>query len=419
MTTVAGQHLRADTARGRHHAGTPEGKTRVAGVDVARGVALFGMMATHVLAEFNDAGPTTATVVAGGRSAGTFALLAGVSIAFMSGGRQVVHGRARTAVSAGLAVRALLIGLLGLLLAIADANIDVILTFYAVAFLLVIPLLGLRPRVLALITAVLLVLGPLFLVAIAHAGVAYSDDNPTFTELVTDPLGLLLRLLITGEYPVLLYLGLVCAGLAIGRLDLASRRVAEWLLGGGIALAITSRLLSLILLYPLGGLDRLVGAGGFEAEDASPAMTLLWAPEQGSSWWYLALSGPHAHTSLDMVHVLGSAMGVVGACLLLTRISVVRRLVWPLQAAGAMTLTLYSAHILFLETGVLEDSPAALFLFLVVASLTFAVLWRHWQDQGPLERVVAAAATRTRRAVLARTGEPAGRGTGRSRSSGH
>ena len=37
----------------------------MAGVDVARGVALFGMMATHVLVMFDDSGPTTTTVVAG------------------------------------------------------------------------------------------------------------------------------------------------------------------------------------------------------------------------------------------------------------------------------------------------------------------------------------------------------------------
>jgi uncharacterized membrane protein YeiB len=338
-----------------------------------------------------------------------------VSIAFMSGGRQAVQRRARVAASAGLAVRALLIGTIGLLLALADTDVDVILTFYALAFLLAIPFLGLRPRVLALIAAALITLGPILLVASARAGLTFSDDNPTFTELVSDPFGLLFRLFVTGEYPVLLYLALVCAGLAIGRLDLGSRRVAGWLVGGGVALAAASRIVSLLLLYPLGGLDRLVAQGGFETEDASPFTTLVWAPEQGSSWWYLALSGPHAHTSLDMVHVLGSAMAVVGACLLLTRISAVRRLLWPLQAAGAMTLTLYSAHILVLETEVLEDSPAALFLPLVVSSLTFAVLWRRWQDQGPLERIVAEAANRTRRAVLAQVGDPAG-STGRHRA---
>ena len=72
-----------------------------------------------------------------------------------------------------------------------------------------------------------------------------------------------------------------------------------------------------------------------------------------------------------------------------------------------MTLTLYTAHVLVLETEVSEDAPGARFLF-VVCSLAFAILWRRWQDQGPLERVVAEAADRSRRAFLTRSGEPAG-----------
>ena len=48
-----------------------------------------------------DGTPTLAIRVAGGRSAATFALLAGVALAFLSGGRQAVHGRERTTVSAG------------------------------------------------------------------------------------------------------------------------------------------------------------------------------------------------------------------------------------------------------------------------------------------------------------------------------
>jgi hypothetical protein len=44
-----------------------------------------------------------------------------------------------------------------------------------------------------------------------------------------------------------------------------------------------------------------------------------------------------------------------------------------------------------------------------VCSLAFAVLWRRWQaGPGTLERIVAEAANRARRAVLTRPGDPAG-----------
>jgi uncharacterized membrane protein len=96
-------------------ADTASSRPRVTGVDVARGLALLGMMAVHVFDTFDDGAPSASTVIAGGRSAATFALVAGVSVAFLSGGRSVVQGRARSAAAAGLAVRALVIGAIGLL----------------------------------------------------------------------------------------------------------------------------------------------------------------------------------------------------------------------------------------------------------------------------------------------------------------
>jgi len=71
---------------------------RIVGVDAARGLALIGMIAVHIFDTFGPNGaPTVATTLAWGRSAATFALLAGVSLALITGGRQPVWGRTRTA----------------------------------------------------------------------------------------------------------------------------------------------------------------------------------------------------------------------------------------------------------------------------------------------------------------------------------
>jgi hypothetical protein len=79
------------------------GKPRVVGVDVARGLALIGMMATHAIAtlDVND-NPAVATVPASGRATATYVLVAGVSLAFLSGRRTAVRGQERIGVSAGL-----------------------------------------------------------------------------------------------------------------------------------------------------------------------------------------------------------------------------------------------------------------------------------------------------------------------------
>ena len=113
-------------------------KSRIMGVDAARGLALLGMLAVHIFPNFNEnSTPTIPWMVAHGKSLATFVLLAGVSLAFLTGGRHPVEGRARTAAAAGLAVRALLIGCIGLVLAYAGDNIEVILAYYGVLLSLI------------------------------------------------------------------------------------------------------------------------------------------------------------------------------------------------------------------------------------------------------------------------------------------
>jgi hypothetical protein len=380
----------------------------VVGVDVARGAALIAMMAAHTIPVLDDQGePTTTTVITAGRSAATFVLIAGVSLAFMSGGRRVVQGRERTAAAAGLVVRAVLIGVIGFALGmLGDLHgIDGILQFYAVLFLLAIPLLGLPPLLLAGLAAAVVVAGPVLLVAIAGTGLAGlgADGDPSFAGLVGDPLGVLVQLFVTGEYPVVVYMAYICAGLAIGRLDLSSRTVAARLFGAGVALAAAAQLVSALLLYPLGGMAALVARDPYGESPADTVSYLLWDPDSVvASWWYLALPSPHSHSTLDLVHTLGSAMAVLGAALLLTRVRVPARVLSPLAAAGAMVLTLYTAHLLLLASGVLADRPGVLFLVMLVAALVVAVAWRRWVGQGPLERLVALAAGAVRRCVAQR-----------------
>ena len=281
-------------------------RSRVTGVDLARGLALFGMMAKHIFDDSTDTGPTATGLIASGRSAATFALVAGLSVAFLSGGRQILTGVPRRAAAAGLAVRGLAIGAIGLLLGYAGSGIELILAYYAVFYLCSIPLIRLRPKALAALSVAFATVGPVLLLLADRLDLPDSGTaEPTFTTLVTDPGGLLCQIFLTGDYPVVVYMAYLCTGLAIGRLDLTSRRLALWLLGGGIAMTVTATAVSDLLLYPLGGLARLVDLTG---EDA---VTLLWDPEQESPWWYLALASPHAHTQLDLVHSTGSFSSVV------------------------------------------------------------------------------------------------------------
>ena len=125
-------------------------QTRLVGLDVARFLALLGMMATHLLATRDEAGdPTWVAEVFSGRASALFALLAGVSLALMTGGSRPVRGEERVARSAGLLVRALAVGVVGLLLGGIDSGVAVILVNYGVLMALGVLVVGCSARVLA------------------------------------------------------------------------------------------------------------------------------------------------------------------------------------------------------------------------------------------------------------------------------
>ena len=111
---------------------------RIIGVDLARGIALIGMAATHMLAVQNlDTGRLTAVGwLAAGRASSLFAVLAGVSLALVTGGEHPRRGRDRARASVSITVRALLIGGVGLWLAGTGTPVAVILAYYAVLFVL-------------------------------------------------------------------------------------------------------------------------------------------------------------------------------------------------------------------------------------------------------------------------------------------
>jgi hypothetical protein len=73
-----------------------------------------------------------------------------------------------------------------------------------------------------------------------------------------------------------------------------------------------------------------------------------------------------------------------------------------------MTLTLYTAHLALLSTGLLLRHPWAALAVHVAAALLFAFIWRNATEgrPGPLERLVSLAARR----AGARTAPAAGTG---------
>lgn len=367
-------------------------KLRLIGVDVARGIALLGMMAIHILPAWNDDfEPTVVWTVFSGASAALFATLAGVGLGFASGGTEPLSGALLTQARRGLALRAAIVALIGLLVAYLEPPAAIILAYYGVMFLMAIPFLGWGIRRLAAVAAAFAVAGPVFLQLVRDNLPAEDGLDPHLGTLLSDPGGTISTILFTGSYPAAVWMAFICAGMAIGRLDLRSVSVQARLLASGAGLAVATWLASVLLMGPLGGTESLIEANRGLMTEEMVTDTLTWGPDPAlttTSWWWLGVLSPYSSMPLEVLNTLGLAVAVLGAMLLLA--NRIGSALVPLAAAGAMTLTLYTAHLVMLAVGLLVDRPNVDFVVQAAVLVLFAVIWRNTRGgQGPLERVVA------------------------------
>lgn len=378
-------------------------KKRLIGVDVARGMALIGMMAIHILPSFDENfEPTLAWTIFSGVSAGLFALLAGVSLTFISGGMTPLAGRALTAAKWALAARAGIILLIGLLIAFLNPPAAIILAYYGILFLMAIPLLGSGPRVLASAALGFAVLGPILMQLVRDHLPTLDEFDPTLETLITKPAATFSVLLFEGTYPAIPWMAYICAGLALGRLDLRSHGLQVKMALSGLGLAAGSWVLSELLLGPFGGRTQLLESTPWLGAEGIRDMQ-IWGPDPTlptTSWWWLAILSPYSSTPLELLNTIGIAAAVLGGTLILANKAA--SALMPLHAMGGMTLTLYSAHLIALSTGFLLDRPEVCLAIHTVAAALFAVIWRNVTagKQGPLERLVSSGADRARRRVL-------------------
>ncbi|MFD6067242.1 heparan-alpha-glucosaminide N-acetyltransferase domain-containing protein [Amycolatopsis lurida] len=374
---------------------------RLTGIDVARGLAVLGMYAVHVGPDPAKGGVGVLFKPFEGHSAALFAVLAGVSIALMSGGRRPKQGRDRTRVALKLATRAPLLVALGLWLTSLETGYMVILAYYGACFLFAIPWLRAGAKALAIAAVVVAVAGPL-LSHLIRAQLLPRDLLFFAPDLTADDVtstGLLKAatvLVLTGTFPALTLMAYVFAGMAIGRMDLTSRSVCRRLFFGGSALAVGGYVVSWIATGPLGGMQAVYRSlepaaaqmGMTPPEFLRLHQTWIHGTPPTTSWAWELLPTGTSYTPFDLLISIGIAAAVIGGCqLLMPRFERVLR---PLSDLGGRVLSAYVLH--FVAIALLWDESDGDSIFSVlhfvefsVVALTAAVLWRKFIGRGPLE----------------------------------
>lgn len=381
---------------------------RIVGVDVARALAVFGMIAVHVgvVISGEPNGAPGWSAVFEGRSSILFAVVAGISIALATGGGSRPMGEAVRSARLRLAGRAIAVLAIGLALELMGTEIAVILSVYGVLFLLIIPFVGVATRTLVIVAAALAVGGPTLLALITSATGGAPGSGVQF--------------LLTGSYPLTVWMPLMLAGLAAGRADLQRTRTVVVVAASGAALCVVGYVSGALVagsptawltsLFPSGASASFAngavgaamsGASGINGSISRSATDLPTATDLTTAIAEAWAVAPHSGGTFEIIGSGGFALLVVGLCVLLGRR--LRTVLVPLAAVGAMPLTAYAAHVLSfavlvsplaIAPGVLDADgrSAAFWMACIAVLLVGCTAWALLVGRGPLERVTAWAA---------------------------
>ncbi|WP_328694265.1 DUF418 domain-containing protein [Streptomyces phaeochromogenes] len=393
-STPTGTPATASTTASASATASEPSTGRLIGIDLARGLAVFGMYAAHVGPDPSVGGPLGFVLeLARGRSSALFALLAGFSLVLITGRPHPRTGRAGRQAVGRILIRSVVLVVLGFALTALGTDVDVILAFYGLTFLAVLPLYRLRVRTLAVIGAACALVMPQLLYMIRQ-----SIDNGDWADTVIswDPLARisdtdgLVELLFTGEYPVLTWMPFMIVGMVVARLDLGRAKVRARLALAGGGLAVLGYGGSWLALRLVPNAHATVAA----ATDGDSAASAWWSDTVGyltdgtpAAW--LLVAAPHSQTTFSILGNTGVALLVVAACVAVTaRMPRVTRLATPVAAVGMISLTAYVLHILAIYVVGMEEETApalvALLAFIATAML-LATAWTRQFRRGPLE----------------------------------
>ncbi len=348
---------------------------RIEGFDVARAVAVFGMVLVNfkVVMNTEDAGPGWLELTTGffeGKAAATFVVLAGIGVSLLTARTRLdedanVVQRAR----ARLLKRAAFLFVVGL--AYTPIWPGDILHFYGVYLLVAAFTFGLPSRHLwtGFVVANLVFVGLLFSLDYERG---WDWTTLAYTDFWTAA-GMVRHLFFNGFHPVFPWVAFVFAGMWLGRRDLSDRRMRWKVFWTSLAALVGGTIVSGLFV------DLLSGApGNVPHED----IVALFGTE------------PLPPNPFYMLVALGAAGVVISGSVTVALRFKDQWWVRALVAAGQMSLSLYVAHVI-IGMGVLvlfENLEGHSLAFATTYAVVFTLLgvlcawvWRMRFSRGPLE----------------------------------
>ena len=290
---------------------------RLLALDAARGLAVVGMFVQHFALNQRNSFVSGNTMI-------LFILCSGISYSIMSQSMKA-RGIEPAAFRSRLLARSVFIDFVGYVLIMLNGPFGMVLSAYAMLFILSIPLVHYSARTLIVISGVLFLVGPpLMLMGLslfAH------------TALLGDIAG--------GPGSALAWAPVFIAGMAIGKMDLYKFKTAIKFVVTGLVILIPSKLTALFLLPEMfKKCENWLLQFPTYAKPSQIDQYAIWPLNtQPIQWQMLFLDSPQCCTAFELLIGLGGTLTLFGLLLLIeNKFKAVLR---SFAATGRVALTLY------------------------------------------------------------------------------
>jgi uncharacterized protein len=352
-------------------------KKRIIGIDVARALAVIGMIIVNFKIVFGENGLNWVKSFASvfdGKAAATFVVLAGVGLALMTNSaiKNKDQGKLKIA-RRRILKRALFLFIIGIsYIAIWPADI---LHFYGIYMAITVLLLNSKKRII-IATAITLIVAFPFLMTFWNYETGWNFNTIEYQGFWTAK-GFMRNLFFNGFHPVFPWTAFMLFGYWFGKQDLHNDKFLKKTFWISSIIFVSIQTLSYLSISFLSEGNQ---------ETAKELAEIL-----GTS--------PMPPLPIYMFNGIAIAFAIISACIIVAKRFENNKIIDALNKTGQLALTFYVAHVI-IGMGIIEAiNPAKMgnysvefsVVYALVFSLLciiFAIIWRKYKTSGPLEWII-------------------------------
>ncbi len=352
-------------------------KKRILGIDVARALAVIGMIIVNFKVVFGESGLNWVKSFASvfdGKAAATFVVLAGVGLALMTNSAIKNNDQAKLKIARiRILKRALFLFIIGIsYIAIWPADI---LHFYGVYMAIIILLLTSQQKTILISAISLIVVFPI-LMTFWNYETGWNYETLDYHGFWTIE-GFIRNLFFNGFHPAIPWTAFMLFGYWYGKQDLHNNKFVKKTFWISSIIFISIQVLSFISISFLSEGNQEVAKELTEIIGTNPMPPL----------------------PIYMLNGIAVALSIISACILLAKRFERSFIIDALNKTGQLALTFYVAHVI-IGMGIIElidpnkmgnysiEFSVVYALVFSVFCIVFAVVWRKYKEHGPLEWIM-------------------------------